>query len=329
MLLPSITKKSWFEAFFFINICFTFFTQLASAKPEIFQLQELSLYPQQIKELEPDLPAQALVVEPTENIWFIGSHYLWRWTPSQQAMKQIKLPTTDLLRHLFIKGRKIFVSDDQSLFQIELEPFKVLRFKAEEKDSSSLALLEEHSSLYWVKTDGIYSFSAELGLEKILDHSLTITENAKYLFLSQTKTLLMTRGDTLVTIIYGRDKKPKKAHKLKKNIFDIQYNQDEVFAFTSDSLFRFSNRGSLIQTVPVKTDHQLILAAIQGKAHAFLFQDRLLEMYLPNEDKVLYYYLNFGRVQNAAAISFNSAYLALILDGKPRTFQFPNTAWSS
>lgn len=329
MLLPSLTKKSWFGAFFFINICFNFLTPLAAATPEILQLQELPLSSQQMKELEPDLPIQALAVEPSEHIWFIGSHYLWCWTPNQQAMKQIKLPTSSLLRHLFIKGQKVFVSDDHNLFQIEIDPFKVLRFSTEEKDSSSLALLENHSSIYWIKTDGIYLFSPDVGLEKILEHSLAFTENAKYLFLSQTKTLLMTRGDNLVTIVYGRDKKPKKIHQLKKNIFDLQYNLDEVFAFTPDSLFRFSDKGSLIQTVPVKTDHQLILAAIQGKAHAFLFQDRLLEMYLPNEDKVLYYHLNFGRVQNATAISFNNAYLALILDGKPRTFQFPNTAWSS
>ncbi len=157
------------------------------ADPKPAPMLEVPMDLQQAAEIAPDLPATAAVLDRSDNVWFIGKHYLWKWSPAQNALQQIKLATKMVLRNLVLRGERVFVSDDKQLFQIETAPFKVISFTSANPKSQSLDILGEQSPIFWLKTDGIYELSPENGtLAKILDHSLNAVEEAHYLYVAPT-----------------------------------------------------------------------------------------------------------------------------------------------
>jgi hypothetical protein len=286
--------------------------------------------PKQKEVIVSDLPAKSLAVDAFENVWFLGTQYLWKWSPAKSKVQQIKLVTTLPLKHLKIDGEFVYVSDDEQLFRIEIEPFRVTSYPSSSKNSASLGITGEQNPIYWIKTDGIYELALEKGeMTRTLNHSLAEFENSKYLYISQTRTLWMLRSHELSYISYGSNKKSNKFGRIDKNIYDIQKSNDDIFAISKFAVFRFTKKGKLIQTVPVKSERRIVLSSLMPNAHAFVFQDRLLEVQVPLEKKTFHFYLDVGRIHKASMMSFRNSYLGLILDGNPRVFELNKTAWTS
>ncbi len=312
-----------------ISACLGSTFLLAQTSPKAAPLIELIMDKQHIADCASDFPVSHADLDSTGQVWFIGKHSLWKWSPSQRTLQQIQLPHSGPLRHLLLRSERIFVSDDKQVFQIEKKPFKVISYPTYEA-SQSLSLLGEQSPIFWIKSDGIYGVDPEKhSLEKFFDHHLNATEDDHYLYLPSMKTLWMTRNEELVFISYGDNGKPKKYGKIEKNIQDIQPVHDEVFARSSNAIFRFNKRGGLIQTVPVNFQRRIVASSFQDYAHAFLFQDRLFEIHLPKDHSVHYFQLDVGYARKVSSLSFSNALISLVLDGKPHVFQFSNATWPS
>ena len=298
--------------------------QAEALKPKT--LKEMNLSQKQAKELSSDLPAKAVVVDPFENIWFLGNNFLWKWIPMRNTLEQIKLLTAHPLKNLAVSGENVLVSDDEQIFQIESEPFKVISIPSPGKESRSLAIVGEATDvMYWIKSDGVYEIStAEKTLRKIYTHSVSESEDSKFLFFPENKTLWMTKNKELSYISYGDSRKPKKIGKIEKNITDIQKSHDDVFAMSQHSVFRYTKRAKLIQTIPVNPQRRIVLSSLQPSTHAYIFQDRLFEVHLPSDGKIFHFYLDIGRIHRAKTMSLRDSYLAIILDGNPRVFRFSN-----
>jgi hypothetical protein len=38
-----------------------------------------------------DLPAKSVVLDESDNVWFLGTSYLWKWVPVRKTIQKIKL----------------------------------------------------------------------------------------------------------------------------------------------------------------------------------------------------------------------------------------------
>jgi len=301
----------------------------AEGKPH--SLEEIVMDPHQSQEIASDLPANGLGIDSKENAWFIGTHFLWKWTPERRTIEKITLASSRPLKHITVSEDLIFVSDDSQIFQIEMFPLKITSFPSSDKVSQSLGIIAEQSSVFWVKTDGLYELSkTEKSLHKIQEHNIVKEEEEqKFTYFPSTKTLWFTKDHELSYLSYGENKKAKKLGKIEKNIDDIQRVQDEVFGISRTAVYRYSKRGKLIQTIPVSSHRRIVLSTLLPNAHAYVFQDRLLEVQMPFDKKEFHFYLDIGRVHKASAMALRSSLLGLVLDGNPRIFQFSNTDWAS
>ncbi len=313
-----------------ILLC-NFYSILFASETKPTSLSEITMDSKQIESISSDLPAKSLGVDSFENVWFIGSHFLWKWVPTRQTLQKIKLATELPLRQLFVQDDHIFVSDDESLFYIESNPVKIVSYKSLDENSQSLALDFNAEHNFWIKSDGIYELSLEENsLRKIHAHNIRFMEEAKYLYIPSQETLWMLRNKTLSCLNYSNFKQSNAStEKIAEKIQDIQKVGKNIFALSRYAVFRYSESGKLIQTVPVSSTRRIVLSSLKKDSHVYVFQDRLLEVHRPKEEKTYHFYLDLERVHKATTMFFQSAYLGLILDGKPRVYEFSTKAWDS
>lgn len=293
-------------------------------------LSEIHLDAKHFEEIKSDLPAKSITIDDSDHIWFLGTHFLWRWDPVRNTMQQITLTGQGALKQLAMSGNQIFAASDTQLFQVNVEPFRVTSYPSPNTSSLSLGLVTNSNGTHWVKTDGVYELSSEsTTLKKILNHTLKDSEGGKFLYVPENKTLWFTRNRELSYVTYTSSNKAKKYWKIEKNISDIQRAKDDIYAISKISVFRYNQKGKLIQTVSVNKQRRIVLSTILPNAHVYIFQDRLLEVHIPSEKKNFHFFMDIGRVHKAGNLFIRNSYLSVILDGTPRVFKFSNPGLTS
>ncbi len=288
--------------------------------------RELILPDFQYEKLRLDLPVTSAVLDKGNSLWISGQRSIWRWQLTTNQLQRVEL-LRDLsggaLREVIMHQDSLFAMTDRDLYQIKFNPLAVVRLKSRQPDIKSISLAAGGKHLYWTTTKGIYAANlSEKTLIPLTDMpKLETNDNA--LFIWETDSVWYLRDNNLyLQKIKSEDGIPKKILSSKQKIRAIQRGGDgDVFVHTRFSVLRYDLNGNLIQTIPVAGARKLVLMSPSPGAHAYLFSDKLLEVFQLDSKKSLNFRLEIGRVQQASKILINGSMVSLILDGKPRAFQ--------
>ena len=94
----------------------------------------------------------------------------------------------------------------------------------------------------------------------------------------------------------------------------------EVISPTAHSVLRVDALGKLKQSIPVEGSRQLLAMHVTPEAHAYLFNDQLLEVFVPKGQLAFRYRLPLEDGEKVTKLELNGLRLALIVGGKPRVF---------
>lgn len=311
-------------------IALTLFSQIALSEYEnepFLNATEVSLTDFQKQTLQKDMPVADAMFDSQGQYWLLGKHYLWKWSPLNKTLQKIKLkdlpldPNSMELLKLGQNKMNLFILANQGIAQVDKQSGKVrlvkLPYIPKIGFKQSRFVVEERGLLLTFN-DGLHHYY-DLGASawksvKVPSSQASDTSLLDY----ANKTLWFTKKGKL----YRSDlkQKPKLILNSKYKILDIELTKQCIFAHTSFAVVRYDLNGKLVQVIPVNGKQRLLKFGVGEQQQAYLFSNRVLEIYDNNKEDVKRYKINLGKARYANAFHVTSKGMGLVTDGWPRYY---------
>lgn len=262
-----------------------FWTPLFAADETIIlSTSETNLELNQSKSLENDAPFSDVALDDQHAAWICGRTAIWRWSMEQKTL--VKLPLVDnqndKLSKLITNGSGLYAASDKSIFQIRLNPRKIVRFDHPgEGQGQTLDLYQNNESLWWIHQNGIVQIKSGQEKKPTTFFAPELKDAEHAVFDAANLVLWVAKGGRLGVIDF-RHSTPKftVVHQAKDGFIGLEQAKGDVFAHTNYTVLRFDAvHRTLSQIIPVEDKKKLLAMDIDGNSHAYLFNDALYEYF--------------------------------------------------
>jgi hypothetical protein len=290
---------------------------------------ELRLPEYQAETMASDLPARDVLISPHGAVWVLGKRAVWAWQLDPFRLQRRPLherskdPTP--LAHLGTDGANLFAASAQTLYQVSIEQGRTFRYHIPESSEASRSLgFTGAGDDFWVLHDrGFWRFD-RYG-KKLVSSVAPVDIDPKdhIAFDGAKKTLWLAHGNELQRIdLTSATPRAKTVLKAKHELLDVQLAGPHLVVHTAHTVLRVDPAtGKLKQSVPVEGRRRLVLSVIEADRHAYLFDDRLLEVFSLSSRTAARYRLPIDNAEDATRMVLAHNLLVMIADGRPRVFR--------
>lgn len=291
-------------------------------------VSEILMPPYQASALEHEMPVADVQYSGDKILLILGQESLFQWDIDGRKLKRLTLTKeaereqTGPLVRLGSDGVSLFAAADGALFQIQWHEGRVFRYQnAAAAGGHALAFAGEGDTFWWVHDQALFRFD-RYGKTLTPQRRVPLLSNASHAVLdAPAEVLWFIKGKRLFRLDLKRsDSQPAAVLQAKHALIDLQLVGHEVIAPTAHTVLRIDPSGKLKRSIPVEGSRQLLAMHVTPEAHAYLFNDQLLEVFLPKERSALRYRLPLEDGEKINKIELVGHRLALIVDGKPRLF---------
>lgn len=287
--------------------------------------REIQLPPFQNEQIKSDLPANHIYLENDKTLWIAGQKSLWRWNIVENTLKKIPLleqeKSNDKLIKVVSHENKLYILSKKSVFQLNFDPLKAVKLQSKNAMQFSIDITVGKQGVYWITNNQIYLVDHNERELKTLKYPVSISSKDKIYFLPDDKKMWQIKDNGIILHNFNGNYESKVLKRTKSTIRNFSISGSDLFISTKYSVLHYSEKGDLVDSIPVENNRKLILMEQNESKHLYLFSDKLLEVYDMNSQKVYRYSLQLGRVSKAYDISSNKSIVAILLDGIPRIFQ--------
>ena len=292
----------------------------------VSEVSEIMLPSYQQAALNRDLPARDIAFNDSDTLTILGSSSLWRWSFGDRSLQRLRLlsnqegSSPDSLQRLGFDGVSQFAASSSTLFQISWSPKRVLRFDLGDQ-AESLGFTGAGDDFWVLRTSGLLKFDRDG--KNLVQHAKSSRFNAKdpLYFDPTTHRVWYAHNSSIFHInLMDEPPTPSLSLKLKHRIIGLQGSANEIIAHTHSAVLRVSRSGKILRSIPVEGRRQLICMAITESAHAYLFDDHLVEIYTTKDQLTQRFRLPLEEQEQPTLIRLNNNLLAIIVNDKPRLF---------
>lgn len=308
----------------------------ASARAEAPLIEAFETVPTHFQwaKVSDDLPAKDILVESQAAAWFITKGSLWRWDLEEKKFSRFPLVkagkdgTADELVSLESDGSNLMVASQNGLFMLSFDPYRVLFYPlpAGHERGATVGVVGSGKHTFLIRENGIFEVSP--GEQKTTPYLLGIRfmKSDRVLYSEKGNAFWVARNSSLMRI--SRDGKHSQ-HQVttftaKNPILGLATDGAALYASTRYTVVQLDGQGEPVTSIPVEGEHRLVRMSISGRQHAYLFSDKLFEVYQLDSKKLEQYFVDLGKVKSAGEIAMAKRTVGFIADGKPRVFQLPN-----
>ncbi len=301
----------------------------ADAKPiALGTVSEMLMPPYQSAAMERELPAADLRFANAKQLWVIGQDSLFLWDVDGRKLKRLTLtPENDKteigpLALLGTDGISMFAAADGALFQVGWEQGRVLRYQsAAATVGRPLALDAAGDTIWLVHNNAVLSLDRYGKKLKPVRHVPLLQGVTKAVIDANAKVLWFVKGKRLFRLAIDReDVQPAAVLEAKHALLDLELSGSSLVVPTAHTVLLLSPEGKLERSIPVEGSRKLLAVHVSKDAHAYLFNDQLLEVFLTKEKQTLRFRLPLEDDDKVAKIALSGRRLAVLVDGKPRVF---------
>ena len=242
-----------------------------SLKPPRHQAQRIST---------DGISSQPIIDGKGNTILWIGRKKLWKWDLSTNKVRSHDLGIQDSSElqafNIFPDG-EIALATHRSLYLANLTNRTLEHLTSQPQGKTKATFGLNQKELIWVHTNSITKINKKNKVSRVLA-KLPNLQPKDNIISANSNTLLFTRKGYLVQFDY----KDSALHILQKNYGYFSQGQmvgHEIYLTTKSSISRLSQRGELLQIVPVVGERQLISSHFKASSHAYLLSDGTLEIY--------------------------------------------------
>jgi hypothetical protein len=296
-----------------------------AAAPRSVSEQRLPEY--QAEAMAEDLPARDVLLTPDGTVWAAGKRDLWQWAPATGKLKRWPLhektkDPTRLMR-LGTDGTSVFAASWKTLYQLQLAQKRIFRFGLGGDGKMPTYGFAGTGEDFWlVHAAALVRFDR---YGKRLDPRYPappIQPKDKPLLEPARKLLWLMRGSDLLKVdLDATPPTTKTVLHAKHKLLDVQRVRGGLVVHTAYTVLALDDSGKLTQSVPVEGRHRLRRMAVTDDEHAYLFDDRTLEILTPKDRKSYRYRLPLDDGQSVAKLALAGETLVALVDGRPRVFR--------
>lgn len=274
--------------------------------------------------LAADEPVQDLLLEPTGVTWLLGRTSLWRWAAESKSLKRLKfgdpkLAEQDVLRHLGTDGLSVFAAGEGALYQAQWTQGRVFRYPLQPK-APTFGFAGFGDDFWLVQATGLFQFDRYGRTLQPKSTGVQLSKGDLTYFDTQRKTLWVARKTKLIKQVLGGSA-PVVTLNASHRLLGIAPGDNELILHTAHAVLRVDSNGKLKGSIPVESRRKLVSMNVTKDAHAYLFDDNLLEIYDVKKLTVTRYRLPLEGVTEIKALAISGSFVALLADGRPRTFK--------
>ncbi len=252
---------------------------LASFLMTVFTAQAQTLPAYHAEEIQKDGGIQDFTWYNQDTIFMITNSTLWRWNLTQNSLKKLALPHHDL--------RNIKSQNDMA-YIVSLHGLITLNWDTLQVSFKKLPTWKE-LKLFTIFEQSIYLVLDNLFIEKDLSAGDIKFRKIPYL---NPKDFISTDHDTfyfarnnqiLSSPLSNSMSAPKAIFRSKHDLRGVFSTKNNLLTFTDHTVLILDKKGKLLRSIPVEGEHALINLEIRDESHSYLFDDGLLNIFIPHE----------------------------------------------
>lgn len=296
--------------------------------PALGTVNEVLMPPYQAAAMERELPAADLRFANAKQLWVIGQDSLFLWDVDGRKLKRLTLtPENDKaeigpLALLGTDGVSMFAAADGALFQVGWEQGRVFRYQSQAATSGRPLALDAAGDTVWlVHNNAVLSLDRYGKKLKPARHVPLLQGVTKAVLDASAKTLWFVKGKRLFRLPIDReDVQPAAVLEAKHALLDLELSGHDLVVPTAHTVLLISAAGKLERSIPVEGSRKLLAVHVDKDAHAYLFNDQLLEVFLTKDKQTLRFRLPLEDDDKVTKLALSGRRLAVLVDGKPRVF---------
>lgn len=295
------------------------------ATSEFGHVTEILLPGFQQSALAKDLPAGDLLFTTPNSLMILGERSIWEWRLADRALRRLPLSDGDATgSHLVsfgTSGVHLFAAAEDALFQVDWEQGRVFRYSNPLPPTHPLGFAGKGDNFWLLQAGSLLKFDVTArSLVPRIKAPFLLTHD-KPLLDPETKILWILRGTTLFRVNLA-DPSGQFTAKLtaRHRLLDLQTSASGLLMHTAHTVMRISNEGKLLRSIPVEGRRKLVKMTITNEAHAYLFDDHLLEIFRLRDQRTLRVRLPLEDTEPVTTLRISGALVALVADGRPRIF---------
>jgi hypothetical protein len=273
--------------------------------------------------LAADEPVQDLLLEPTGTVWLLGKASVWRWAAPGKSLKRLKLGKPDVaeqdhLAHLGFDGLSLFAAGDGALYQVQWAQGRVFRYPLTPR-AETFGFAGQGDDFWLLQAASLFQFDRYGKVLRPKGDTLRLAPSDKPLYDAKTKTLWIAHQNQLQkSRLDGVP--PVTTLTASHPLLGIARGDGELILHTAHTVLRVGLNGKLKASIPVEGKRTLVAMDVTPEAHAYLFDDDVLEIYDVTAQSVASYRLPLDGASEVKSLTLRGAYVALLADGRPRLF---------
>lgn len=318
-----------------LSLLFAFLTALSGAAfaegaPEssLGTVSENLLPPYQAAAMERELPVGDIQFATPSLLWVIGQDSLFQWDLGGRKLKRLTLtPEKEKaligpLAVLGTDGVSMFAAADGALFQVAWDQGRVYRYQSVAATVGRPLALKGHGDTVWlVHNNAILSLDRYGKKLKPIRHIPLLQGVTKAALDADANVLWFVKGKRIFRLaIDHEDAQPAAVIEAKHAIVDLKISGHALIAPTAHTVMLLSPAGKLERSIPVEGSRRILAVEVGAEAHAYLFSDQLLEVFLTKEKTTLRFRLPLEDDDKIEKMTLSGRRLAVIVNGKPRVF---------
>lgn len=291
-------------------------------------VSEMLMPPYQSAALERELPASDFRFANAKQLWVVGQDSLFLWDIDTKRLKRLTLTpdnekaTIGPLALLGSDGISMFAAADGALFQVGWEQGRVFRYQSASATIGRPLALDADGDKVWLAHNNAVLTLDRYGKKmKPIRHVPLLQGVAKGLLDAPAKTLWFVKGKRIFRLQVDReDMQPAAVLEAKHAILDLKLSGHSLIAPTAHTVLLLTPEGKLERSIPVEGSRRIVAIDVTKDAHAYLFSDQLLEVFLTKDKTTLRFRLPLENDEKITKIALLGRRLAVLSNGKPRVF---------
>jgi len=297
---------------------------LALAQAEApHSVTELTLPGFQSQALSADLPARDLRFDQDGSLWVLGAKNLWHWDAPNSKLRRIRLfdvkKDRTQLQRLGWDGVSMLAATANSIYQFNPKQRRIFRYEvpAASAEARPLGFFGFGDNNWLVRSDSLVKLD-RYGKSLVVKAKLEgLTPKDKVVFLPEQMRLWHLAGTTVqMTDLSSETVVTKDVMKSKHRLLGAAALGNGIIVHTAHTVLQLDGNGKLVRSIPVEGPRKIVAMHIDGVRHAYLFDDRLLEVFTLKDRKTASYFLPLEHPADSAHLVMRDGLAAVSgLDG--------------
>ncbi len=279
---------------------------------------ELTLPGFQSQALSADLPARDVRFDADGSLWVLGSRSLWQWDAPGRKLRRVRLfdvkKDKTLLQRLGTDGISMLAATANSIYQFNPRQKRIFRYEVPQTTAAGrpLGFFGGGDDTWLVRSDALVRvdrYGKSLQVKAKLDG---LAAKDRVVFMPDTQQLWHLAGNVIRRIDTSNELPvAKPVLRSKHRLLNAARLGNGLMVHTAHTVLQLDAAGKLVRSIPVEGPRKIVAMHIDDERHAYLFDDRLLEVFSLKDRKTASFFLPLEHPAEATHLVLRGALAAV------------------